>query len=64
MDLDNSLLFHRYALAEVEVSMTESPAQKVVAPEAEIPGVGSGLTCTDTADELAEHPLLSVTITE
>jgi hypothetical protein len=44
--------------------MTESPAQNVVDPEAEIPGVGSGLTSTDTADEVAEHVLLSVTITE
>jgi hypothetical protein len=64
MDLDNSLLFHRYELAAVEVSMTESPAQKVVAPEAEIPGVGRVMTSAVTAQEVAEQGLLSVTITE
>jgi hypothetical protein len=46
MDLDISLLFHRYELAEVDVSMTESPVQNVVDPEADILGVGSVLTST------------------
>ena len=47
-----------------EVSVTEPPEQKVVLPPAEIIAVGNALTVTVVADELAEHPLPLVTVTE
>ncbi len=54
---------HKYPLAALEVSVTLPPAQKVVAPLGVIVGVGSGLTVTTVAAELAEQPFPSVTVT-
>jgi hypothetical protein len=45
-----------FPVAEDEVNVTEPPAQKVVAPPAEIVGVtGSGFTVTVVAADVAEH---------
>jgi hypothetical protein len=63
IDLEISLVFHRYESAALEVRITESPAQKVVVPPAEILTVGNGFTATDSAVELFEQPLLSVAVT-
>jgi hypothetical protein len=54
---------HAYDEAEDAVSVTEPPAQKVVGPPAVIVGVGSGLTVTEVADDVAEQPFASVTVT-
>jgi hypothetical protein len=43
-------------LAELAVSLTESPWQKVVAPLAVIEAVGSGFTLTTVTVDVAEHP--------
>ena len=50
-----------FALA---VKVTLPPGQKLVDPLAEINAVGRGFTITVTAEEVAEHPELSVTLTE
>src|ERR1043165_8246006 len=52
-----------YELADEAVSVTEPPAQNVVAPFGEIVGVGSGLTVTVVAAEVAVQPFASVTVT-
>jgi hypothetical protein len=57
-------LLHKYELAELAVSITESPWQKVVAPLAITEAGGSGFTLTVVTDDFAEQPLLSVTVTE
>ena len=50
--------------AELEVSVTESPVQKVVALAAVMVGVvGKALTVTVVEAEVEEHPLLFVTFT-
>jgi hypothetical protein len=58
------LVFHKYELAELAVSTTESPWQNVVAPLAVITAEGSGFTLTAVTIDVAEHPLLPVTVTE
>ena len=58
------MLLHRYALAELAVSITESPLQKVVEDAGVMVGEGRAFTVTLVADEKAEHPLTSVTFTE
>ena len=55
---------HRYELAALAVSVTLPPAQSVVGPLAVIVAVGNGLTVTDVGDDVAEHPLALVTVTE
>ena len=45
------------------VRTTEPPAQNVVGPPALIVAVGSALTVTLVAAEIAEQPLASVTVT-
>jgi hypothetical protein len=59
-----ALLLHKYELAKLAESVTESPWQKVVGPLAVITADGSGFTLTAVIFDLAEHPLLSVTVTE
>ncbi len=55
---------HWYVVAEEEVSVTEPPAQKVVADPAVMVGVvGKGFTVTVVAAEVAEHPKAFVTVT-
>ena len=54
-------LDHRYEDPALEVSVTLPPAQNVVGPPALIVAVGSGLTVTDVAAEVAEQPLALVT---
>jgi hypothetical protein len=63
IDLEISLVFHRYESAALEVRITESPAQNVVGPLAEMFTVGRGFTVTDSLADLFEHPLLSVAVT-
>jgi hypothetical protein len=58
------LLLHKYETAELAISFTESPAQKVVDDDGVIVGVGNALTVIEIADEVAEHPLVSVTFTK
>jgi hypothetical protein len=43
--------------------VTEPPAQNVVGPPAVTVGVGSGLTTTDVAEDVALQPFASVTVT-
>lgn len=52
-------------MPEVDVKSTDPPAQKVVAPEAEMVGAaGNGFTVTDTLALVEElHPFASVTVT-
>ena len=45
------------------VRVTVPPAQNVVGPEAVMLAVGAGFTPTLTGAEVAEQPLLSVTVT-
>ena len=45
-------------------SVTDPPAQNVVGPTAVIVGAGNGFTVTVVAADVAEQPLLSVTVTE
>ena len=59
-----ALLLHNQEFAELAVSITESPLQKVVAPFAVIVAVGNELTVTVVAEEIAEQPFPSVTFTE
>jgi hypothetical protein len=61
---DVALLLHEYELAELAVSLTESPWQKVVAPLDVITAEGSEFTLTAVAVDVAEHPSLPVTVTE
>ena len=56
-------LDHAYEAPEDAVRVTEPPAQNVVGPEAVIEAVGSGLTVTAVAAEVAEQPFASVTVT-
>jgi hypothetical protein len=53
----------RYEEAEDEVSVTEPPAQNVVGPPAVMVGAGSAFTVTDVAEDVAEQPFASVTVT-
>jgi hypothetical protein len=48
----------------LEVSITESPAQKVKGPDAVILTDGNALTLTIVLADVAEQPLLSVAVTE
>jgi acyl-coenzyme A thioesterase PaaI-like protein len=57
-------LFHKYEFAELAVNFTESPTQKVVEVDGVIVAVGNALTVTEIAEEVAEQPLVSVTLTE
>jgi hypothetical protein len=63
IDLEISLVIHRYESAALEVRITESPAQNVVGPLAEMFTIGRGFTVTDSAAEVLEQPLLSVAVT-
>ena len=56
-------LFQRYPLPPLAVKTTLPPVQKVVAPPAEIPGVGKALTVTTVAILVDEQPLPSVDVT-
>ncbi len=51
-------------MAALEVNVTESFWQKVVAPLAVIVGVDNGFTVTFVEVEVAEQPFASVTVTE
>ena len=56
---------HRLSIAEDEVKITESPAQKVVGPPAEIVGVaGVGFTVTVSLIEFPEEQPFVITSTE
>src|SRR6266550_912004 len=56
-------LLHAYDEADEAVRVTAPPAQNVVGPPAVIVGVGSGLTVTVVAAEVAVQPFASVTVT-
>ncbi len=58
-----SPVFHTQELPALAVRFTDPSAQKVVVLPAVIVGVGKGLTATVVADEVAEQPLPSVTVT-
>ncbi|MES2371857.1 MAG: hypothetical protein V4557_04705, partial [Bacteroidota bacterium] len=58
-----SPVFHNQELPVLAVRFTEPPAQKVVAPPAVIVADGKAFTVTIVADEVAEQPLPSVTVT-
>ena len=65
MDCDVAPFDHELLAAEEEVSVTDSPAQKVVEPLAVIVGVsGIGFTVTGMLFEVAEEQPLAVTIAE
>ena len=51
-------------VAKVAVSVTEPPAQKVVAPLGVIVAVGKGFTVTTVIADVAEQLLPLVTVTE
>ena len=58
-------LLHTFPVAALEFKITFPPAQKAVAPLAEIVGVaGNAFTVTAVALEVAEQPFTLVTITE
>ena len=54
----------RYDEPDEAVSVTESPAQNVVAPEGVIVAAGLALTVTEVADDAALQPLAFVIVTE
>ena len=57
-------LYHWLPLAELEVSVTEPPWQKVVVPAVTVGAGGNGFTVTSTSlDTGLEHTLPSVTTT-
>ena len=56
-------LLHKYELPALAVNVTEPPEQKVVDPLAEIVAAGVGLTVTEVAVDVAEHPLPLFTVT-
>jgi hypothetical protein len=58
-----SLVDQRNELPALAVSVTESPAQKVVGPPAVMVASGSGLAVTFVGVETDEHPFPSVTVT-
>jgi predicted ATP-dependent protease len=58
------LLFHKYELAKLTFNFTESLWQKVVEDEGVIVGDVNALTVTETAEEVALQPLVSITFTE
>ena len=53
----------RYDDPALAVSVTEPPAQNVVAPEGMIVAVGAAFTVTVVADDVALQPLAFVTVT-
>ena len=59
-----ALLLHRYELAGLAVSITESPWQNVVGPLAVMVATGIAFTLTNVAGELEAQPFESVTRTE
>jgi hypothetical protein len=56
-------LLHNHELPALAVSVTDPPAQKVVAPDGVIVAVGNGFTVTVCTDEVFSHPLEFVTVT-
>jgi len=58
-------LLHKYEFATLEVRITESPIQNVVAPDEVIVGMGGfGLTTIVVDNDFAEQPFMSVSTTE
>ena len=58
-------LLHKYDAAEVDVSVTDPPGQKLVPPFAVITGTGGReLRVTVVEAEVAEQPAAFVTVTE
>jgi hypothetical protein len=56
-------LLHNQDEPAEAVKVTLPPAQKVVAPDAEIEATGNGLTVTPAGEEVAEQPFALVTVT-
>jgi hypothetical protein len=56
-------VLHKYEVPVLAVRMTESPWQKLVAPEVVMLVAGSAFTVTVVAADVAEHPLPFVTFT-
>jgi hypothetical protein len=56
-------VLHKYEVPVLAVSITESPWQKLVAPDEVIVAVAGAFTVTAVAVEVAEHPFPFVTFT-